>query len=180
MDDSIRLAAEKLRQELDQKVEKLKADPIMAEVLRLHTALNTLEDLLQEPHTSLAVIFGMDKSSEVQIRADEFYGLQPLEAAKKYLRKAGEARPFQEIVEAIVKGACRVSDEDTLRRSLIRSTADVAKVSEDLFGLVEFYEHVKRGKRRTTSATAEVQYVPAGEADNEQKDNGEKSEAASE
>lgn len=176
MENPIRTSIATLRQEIDLKVEKIKADPTMAEILRLHNALNTLEDLIQEPHTNLAVIFGMDKSAGVHIRADEFYGLQPHEAAKKYLRRAGEARPFQEIVEAIQKGGCRVSDEDTLRRSLIRSTADVAKVSEDVFGLVEFYGNLKRGKRKGTGLSAEAESTEKTEEAEDQ----EKNEAVSE
>jgi hypothetical protein len=55
---------------------------------------------------------------------------------------------FTDIVAGLRAGGCTQFDEDALRRSLIRSTYEIAKINDDLFGLVEFYPHLKRGRRR--------------------------------
>ena len=57
------------------------------------------------------------------------------------------------IIEALKTGGVK-ADEDTLRLSLSRSTWDVAKVGEDLYGLLEFYPHIKRGGRGKKAASA--------------------------
>jgi hypothetical protein len=156
MSDTIRAAAEELKREITQKVEVLKSDPNMTEVLKLHQALNTLEQVTGDPLTTLAKLFGMEDRASVSMRPDEFYGLQPLEAAKRYLKKRGEARPFQEIVDAIVAGGCRSADGNDLRISLARSTYEIAKVGQDLYGLVEFYPHIRRGKKKKTETLSEA------------------------
>jgi hypothetical protein len=148
MSDTLRAAAQALRDELDGRVAVIKSLPVMEEVLKVHAALNALEAIMGEPLTTLTALFGMDAESSVVIRADEFYGLGPLEAAKRYLKKRGEARPFTEIVEAIQAGGGRVDSPEDLRLSLSRSTYEVAKVGDDLYGLVEFYPHLKRERSK--------------------------------
>ena len=149
MSEVLRVAAQAIRTQLDEKVAAIKAGPIMDEVLKLKAALNALESVAGDPLTSLAQLFQMDSGSEVgpsptTVRPDEFFGMQPLDAAKKYLKKRGVARAFDEIVSAIRSGGCRVESEDLLRLSLSRSTYEVAKISEDVYGLVEFYPDLKR------------------------------------
>ena len=148
MSDAIAGAAAEIRRQLKDKVDAVRARPEMAEVLRLHQALNTLETLAapEAPATSLAEIFGLD-ANQVSFRDDEFYGVTHLEAAKRYLKKHQKARPFDEIVNAIESHGGGSVDRDQLRTSLTRSTYDIAKVGHDLYGLVEFYG-IKRGRKK--------------------------------
>lgn len=148
MSDAITLAITEVRKQLEEKTAELRASPELAELLKLLHALNTLEELAGQEQTSLINVLGLQNSNGIAIRSDEFYELQPLQAAKKYLKKRGEARPLAEIIEGIRKGGGRVDSEDELRMSLSRSTYEIAKVGHDLYGLVEFYPHVRRGAKR--------------------------------
>jgi len=167
MDDTLRAAAQALRNELDARAAFIKDLPVMTQVLKLHSALNALEALMEEPRTTLAQLFGMENAeAPAPIRSDEFYGLAPLDAAKRYLKKRGEARPFTEILEAIQTGGGRVDAPEDLRLSLSRSTYEVAKVGDDLYGLVEFYPHLKRErgkKKRGASEAADAEIAQEDE-----------------
>jgi len=153
MSDTLLAAADEIRTKIGEKVAVLKADPTLAEILRLQQGLNALEELTGGAKTTLAQLFGFDTSGVVEtpvaqssIRPDEFYGLDPLDAAKRYLKKRGQARPFKEIEEAIERGGCKVGDDKELRTRMARSTYEVAVLPDDYYGLVEFYPHLKRGK----------------------------------
>lgn len=174
MGDGIRAAADELRRELEDKVRNVISEGPMAEIVKIHHALNQLEDILGDPRTTLMQVLGMEEQGQETraIRQDEFYGLSPLDAAKKYLKKKGSARPFREIVDSLQAGGCRVNDEDELKVSLGRSTYEIAKVGNDVYGLVEFYPHIKRGKKKKAGAAEE----PGQAGDNQGQ---EKSEAAS-
>jgi hypothetical protein len=169
MTDPIRAAAVELRRRIQDKVEVLRATTEMAEIRKLYQSLTTLEDVLGEPHTALVEIFGFtaDEKSAV-VRFDEFIGLTALVAAKRYLKKRDDARPFEEIVEMIRAGGGKVDDEELLKTGLSRSTHDVIKIN-DRYGLLEKYPQVKRGKvgKRAVSeadnATAEAQGTPQEE-----------------
>jgi hypothetical protein len=71
-----------------------------------------------------------------------------LEAAKRFIKKRGRACTLDEIVSGICAGGCQDVKEEELGKSLSRSTLEVAKVGEDLYGLVEFYPEVKRERKR--------------------------------
>lgn len=147
MDETLLESISELKRRLEDNIAELRDNPKMAEVLKVHKALNTLEDLVGESKTSLPEAFGLSEADEeFKIRPDEYHGLSPLEAAKRYLRKRGQARQFDEIVLAIQSGGCRVESEEDLHLSLSRSTMEVSKVGPDLYGLTEFYPHLKRGK----------------------------------
>jgi hypothetical protein len=150
MSDPIRDAAVALRERFEDGVEKLLADPNVLDVRKVLASLNALEDVLGEPRTSAPDIFGTGgilapatPSNTTNVRFDEFYGLAPLEAATRYLRKCPDARPFPEILGAVRAGGGTVNNEDELRTSLTRSTLDIVKIG-DRFGAIEKYPHVKR------------------------------------
>ena len=143
-------AADEMKRIMQEKVEEIKSNPAMGEILKILQALNSMEDLMNEPRTSLSQVFDLQLETEPAqhtIRFDEFVGLTPLEAAKKYLKKMKEARPFPEIVEAINSGGGRVGSEDELKTSLSRSTLEVVKIG-DRYGLLEHYPQIKRGKKK--------------------------------
>ncbi|MBV8518154.1 MAG: hypothetical protein JO197_12200 [Acidobacteria bacterium] len=165
MSDAILAAAEELKRKIDEKVMAMKADPSMAEVLRLQQGLNALEEIVGQPKSTLAQLFGLDAptadsgASGYSIRPDEYYGLDGLDAAKRYLKRRGQARPFREIVEAIRRGGCKVDNESELKVRMARSTYEVAVLPDEHYGLVEFYPHLKRGKgtkKRAAGGAAEV------------------------
>jgi hypothetical protein len=167
MDDTLKAAAAQVKQKLRDQVEAIKSDPRMAEVLKLQKGLNSLEDLLSEPHTSLSELFGLDSQAQgASVKPGEFYGLDPLDAAKRYLkRRGGEPRTLDEILNMLEIGGCQANRDD-LRMSLSRSTYDVVKAAEDLYGLIEYFPHVKRGRKKKSNG--EKQNEQAGEESGDQ------------
>lgn len=133
------------RMDLADKVALIKSSPVMAEILELHQTLNGLESLLKEPKTPLGSLFNLSLDGEepsIRVRFDEFIGLSPLDAGKKYLRKCQDARPFEEILTAIREGGAKVDNEDDFRRSLTRSTMEIIKIGER-YGALEKYPDIK-------------------------------------
>jgi hypothetical protein len=100
-------------------------------------------------------LFGIESAGgrDIRVREGEFYGLEPLDAAKRFLKKKGEAASLDAIIAGIASGGV-TANKDDLRMSLSRSTWDVAKVGEDLYGLLEFYPHVRRGRKAKKAAAA--------------------------
>jgi len=157
MSNHLDVAIDATRQELEVLVSELKADPRLASIRKLHTAMNQLEDLANHPRTSIASLldFGISDSDtpsseerSLSVQPHDFFGLEPLEAAKRYLKMVGPIRKsalFTEILSAIRAGGGDPGPEDKLRLSLSRSTYEVAKIGDDRYGLLEFFPHVKRG-----------------------------------
>jgi hypothetical protein len=148
--DSYSQAADDMRRDIQQKVETIKDSPEMREITRLLPILNGLEQLLDHPPTSLSQLFALPGSPEASGAAsllpDTFVHMTTLDAAKKYLKIVGKpARPFREIVEAIKAHGGEVGREDRLRIQLVRSTAEVKKVGDDRYGLLEWYPS-RRGR----------------------------------
>ncbi|HVF61061.1 MAG TPA: hypothetical protein VNJ70_14740 [Thermoanaerobaculia bacterium] len=153
MSDTIRAMADQLLGELQTKVEALKSTPQMAEVLALHRALNGLEEVIPRDRTSLAGLFGLGAEAapaggrRLQLKPWEFKGLKALDAAKLYLKRAGEPQPIQNIVAAIRDHGGDPGSAESLKMALTRSTLEVVKVGEDIFGLTEHFPHIKRSSR---------------------------------
>jgi hypothetical protein len=153
LDDVARVALEaaknQVKRSLEGNVEALKHDPRMSQIIETHQALNKIEDLLSEPKTPLAQIFGLQheeqKSDKTTIRPDEFYGFKPLDAAKLFLKKKGRACSLSEIAAGIRSGGGIVDNEDDLGKALARSTFQIAKIGDN-YGLLEFYPHIQRGR----------------------------------
>ena len=162
MDDAISSAADNLRAQIQAKVDQVKSDPVMAELIKLQTALNALEAVLGRPATSLAQFFALESGGTptmtTAIAPDEFVNLPMLDAAKRFLRKVGKpARPFGDVVRGVRAGGGLVNYEDKLKIQLVRSN-DVKKVGEDLFGLADWYP-ARKGRppadgARTTRAAS--------------------------
>lgn len=174
MSDAYRIALEQARQDLQDKVNEIKATPLMADILALHQTLNGLECLLKQSRTSLGDVFNLgssDADATAAIRFDEFVGLSTLESAKKYLKKRRDARPFQEILDAIKQGGGKVESEEELRSSLTRSTMDIVKI-QDRFGAIENYPHIKRGGK-SKKKVSEANGQPTEAASPQSPENGE-------
>lgn len=169
MTEGLTETIEKLKAEISGHVQDLKTDPHWLEIEKLYKALNTIEGLAEQPATSLVQLFGIESETDrgVSIKRGEFHGLEPVDAAKRYLKKKGligdKAVPLDDIMEALEKGDLK-ADRDAVRISLSRSTWDVVKVNEDVYGLVEFYPHLKRGKKgKAAKDNAEAQESGPGE-----------------
>jgi hypothetical protein len=151
--DHIRRTLEDFRQQLSAK---------MNEAARVLAVVNALEDQLGLPKTSPNSAGGLTwnvalgdearsndgdhgptTSAVTTIRPDEYLGDQPLEAAKKYLRRLRRAATLEDIAGAISRGGAAIRSgtdwRTELDASLTRSTREVVKVREGTFGLVEFY-----------------------------------------
>jgi hypothetical protein len=146
-----------IRNQISELVDEIKGDPRFETILKLFAALNNLEDVMGVPRTSLQSMMGFGDQpshvdSHVSSQPDAFYGLEPLEAAKRFLKtlanKPSKSALFTDIVRAIRAGGGDPGNEDKLRLSLARSTFEVAKIGEDRFGLLEFFPHVKRGGKK--------------------------------
>lgn len=167
MNEAYKNALDQARQDLAVKVEEVKSSSLMTEILELHQTLNGLESLLKEPKTLLGSLFNLtpgEVETSTRVRFDEFYGLSPLDAAKKYLKKCQDARPFKEIMEAIIEGGGKVDSEDQLKMSLSRSTLDVVKINER-YGLIDNYPHIKaqRASKARKQSKQESDAMPSQE-----------------
>src|SRR5580658_5427378 len=78
-----------LKDTVQSKANEIRSDPKMMELINLHRALNTLEGQCGPTRTSLSELLALT-DSEIPIRPTEFYGLQPLDAAKQFLKKTGK------------------------------------------------------------------------------------------
>jgi hypothetical protein len=147
---------EKLKGEIENHVQVVKADPAWAQIEKLYRALTTIEDLAEVPQTTLSALFGFaGATSGVSVRPGEFIGMDALEAAKTYLEKKKDvAASLDEIVDALQKGGANLVGRDSLRTSLGRSTWDVVKApGQELYQLVKHSPHVKRGKKKVAGSS---------------------------
>ncbi len=188
VDQNLRAAMDLIRGQAEVVAETIKTDPRITEIRKLLQSLNTLEELSGEPLTSLATVlqFGADDgastaSTSVVMRGDEFYGLEPLEAAKRVLKRLGRSATIAEIMAGIKAGGGETGSQDNLQLSLARSTVEIAKIKDGVFGLLEFYPHIKRGKpgrKKKGDAEptngAESSQAPSAETDDEANEDEEK------
>jgi hypothetical protein len=147
----------KLKTEIEERVVEIKATQAWAVIAKLLTALNTIEGLSESPKTSLAELFGFSADGEtVSVRPGEFIGMDPVEAAKKYMEKKKEtASTLDEIIDAIEKGGAERVARDSLANSLARSNWDVVKApKQELYTLVKFVPHVTRSRKKSKQADA--------------------------
>ncbi len=179
MADELLSAIETLKQRAIAQVNELKAQPQMAELLKIHVALNTLEGLCGIDLTALSTLFGLESAKPIEqirplVAVGEFFGKTPLDAAKLYLKKKGKPASLDEIIMNLGLGSCEVKSKADLRVSLGRSTFEIARLNEDNFGLLDWYpdEKAKRsagGKRRSLSndLMSPANFVPVGLPENE-------------
>jgi hypothetical protein len=136
-------------------VETLKALPEMAELIKVHSALNTLEDLCSMDKTPLSDLFGLESSKPLEkqaalVRPGEFFGKKPLEAAKIYLKRRNrQPASLEEIIDNLAAGSCEVKNKEELRTSLARSTFEIARLNDNLFGMLEWYPDVQNQRLST-------------------------------
>jgi hypothetical protein len=172
-------AAAEARKLIAEQTAILRSHPAMIELVRLHAGLNAIEDLMQQPRTALGELLNLGDlggaSPLSRVRFDDFVGMKDLEAAKKYLEeKATDARPFQEIVDAVKAGGSKVDSEEALRTGLSRSTYEILKIG-DRYGALKHYPQVKRGgkKRKGSDSGESADVVDEKATSSEEKSAGE-------
>src|SRR6266581_158732 len=147
MSGALENAVAELKGKIAERIALLKDDENWRELQRLHALLGPLEEYCQMPKTEFSTLLGIGSDDALKIAPYEFAGLPPLEAAKKYLRKIApkqKAASLDEIVAALDSGNLK-ANRDELRTSLSRSTVEIYKAGEDIYGLVENFPHIKRG-----------------------------------
>lgn len=159
MAEPLEAAVTDLKAKISERISVLQQNEDWREVLRLYGGLGVLEELCHMPKTELTSLLGLDASNTPAVGKYEFAGQPPLEAAKKYLRKIAaqqKAASLDEIIAGLEKGGLTGVKRDELRISLSRSTFEIYKVSDDVYGLVENFPHIKRvaPKRKGTQAAA--------------------------
>jgi hypothetical protein len=157
MADVLENATLDLKSKISEQVDALREQEIWQEITRIHSALNALEEIRKVPKTDLGTLLGIMCDDQPKIGKHEFAGLPALEAAKRFLRKIAPrqtAASLDEIIAALKSGSLD-ADRDELRISLSRSTTEIYKAGEDIYGLVESFPHIKRGTPgRKKGATA--------------------------
>lgn len=149
---------EKLKEEIEGHIAKLKGSDAWADAEKLYRALGTIEELAATPKTTLAELFGFaDANSGATVTPGEFMGMDAVAAAKLYMeKKKAIASTLDEILDALQKGGAQQVGRDALRTSLSRSTWDLQKApGQDLYTLVKYLPHVKRGKGKKSGQTTE-------------------------
>jgi len=179
MSDELTGAIAALKSKAQSQVEALRSLPEMAELIKVHSALNTLEGLCGTPKTPLSDLFGLESSEPAEkqsalVKPGEFFGKKPLEAAKIYLkRRSREPATLEEIVENLAIGSCEVKSKEDLRVSLGRSTFEIARLNDNLFGMLEWYPDVmnqrlatmrKRGPMTAPQQPTSMESSPSGVA----------------
>jgi hypothetical protein len=155
MDDAMICAVDSLKGRISEKVSALQNDPSWQEIQKLYQGLGVLEDLCGLDRTGLGELLGItgqngsSNISSAAVGKFEFVTDSPLEAAKKFLRKLAtrqqKAAGLDEIINGLERGGLTKVNRDDLRISLGRSTTEIYKVSDDVYGLLEFFPNVRRG-----------------------------------
>lgn len=170
MSDALENAVIDLKGKISERIALLKDDDNWRELQRLYSGLGVLEELCKLPKTdlgSLLEISGSDASPKID--KFQFVADTPLDAAKKYLRMIApkqKAASLDEIVAALLTGG-RTADRNELRLSLSRSTTEIYKAGEDIYGLLESFPQIKRGtpgRKKSANGTAPAPDVGAPEA----------------
>jgi hypothetical protein len=179
MSEALERAIEELRREAMALADQIRDDPKISALKKKLTALNTLEDLESIPKTSFGDLLDFGIAPPItnpgvagpSIEPDEFYGKESLEAAKLYLRKRQRPASLEEIIAGIKQGGGNPGSESALRVSLTRSTYQIAKINENLFGLVEFYGgSLKRGRGPAKKKNGNAEGIGEGVAPDETAD----------
>ncbi len=158
-----------LRSQALERVQLLKQHPAMGDLLKIHSAMNSVEDVEGVPRTSLSELFGLEQSSEATapvtaIRPGQYLGKNPLEAAKDFLALRKSSATLDEIIDGLKAGSCDPGARDKFGLSLARSTFSFVKLNDNIFDLLDRYpdEKAKRSApKRGKPIAARVEEIMA-------------------
>jgi hypothetical protein len=162
-----------LKAQIMDRVNILKGNPAMADVLKLHVALNHVEDVESTPRTSLAQLFDLEGASQqgeaspaaTLVQPGQYFDKTPLDAAKDFLTRRGKSATLDEIIAALKTGSCDPGAREKFGLSLARSTFNFVKLSDDLYDLLSRYPNVmaqRQGgntKRKAGASAARVEEI---------------------
>jgi hypothetical protein len=114
------------------------------------------------------------RSRRVTLRADHFFNKDPSEAAVEFLTQkknadsSGDPTPatVDEIFDALVSHGCKFNgssdstNKTALKTALTRNTAQIAKISDDLYGLRKWYGLRAQRKSGTAAESASAEDAP--------------------
>ena len=85
----------------------------------------------------------------LQLKPDQFFRKSITTAAQEYLKAKGEAATVPEIIEALKNGGCDLgaSPLRNVKISLSKNSGTFAQVSDDVFGLWDFYGGSPRARK---------------------------------
>lgn len=141
--DHLRKTLEHYRQQRQQRLDELRGIEMMIRGLERDLGeASSVSNEVEEPEDIRSALPPGVKV--VNVRPDEFFAMTQTEAAKAYLKKVGQAIPFDELVSALRKGGAKLGGADpkkTLYVSLARNPRkEFVWPSEDYISLSEFYE----------------------------------------
>jgi hypothetical protein len=163
-------AVEMLKSKLTELTAGLETDPVWGEVRRVYGLLRSVEDELSLPATDLHTLLnighvgGLGPSAVPVANKFEYAGMNPLAAAKAVLKKIRRIFEYDEIVAALERGGCSLTEPERVKlaTSLTRSTVDVYKVRNQLaFGWFDYFSNAERGRKKVSQDTPEE--APASE-----------------
>lgn len=171
MSDALENAVIDLKGKIAERIALLKDDENWRELQRLYSGLGVLEELCKLPKTDLGSLLEIS-GSEASPKIDKFQFVAdtPLDAAKKYLRMIApkqKAASLDEIMAVLSTGGLTTVNRNELRLSLSRSTTEIYKAGEDIYGLLESFPQIKRGtpgRKKSANGTVPASDVAAPEA----------------
>jgi hypothetical protein len=171
MGDALENAVAELMGKIAERVGALQQDENWRELQRLYSGLGVLEELCGLPKTDLGSILGIVGDAGPKIEKYQFVGIPPLDAAKRYLGMIApkqKAASLDEIISALATGGLTSVNRNDLRISLSRSTTEIYKAGEDIYGLLASFPQIKRGTPgRKKSANGAATVPPEGDAPEE-------------
>jgi hypothetical protein len=153
--DSLRETLTYFRQQREKKLQEAKAFDVTIQQLEreLGEAPNGAEIVLNPADSLLPMTDRVEVATngkKPEIRADEFFGMTQAEASRKYLKRVGHAVSFEDLVNALHAGGCKVGGENPKRVlyiSLVRNTRDFVPPQQGYIGLREFYPGIARAPK---------------------------------
>jgi hypothetical protein len=149
--DGIRAAIEELHLKLSEKQQ---------EIVDTKKAINLLRSTIGEP-PEFADLQEETFKRSAQIRPDQFFRKSITAAAREYLKAKGSAATVAEIIEALKRGGCDLGSSPlrNVKISLSKNSRTFATISDDVFGLWDFYGGSPRLKKDSgeDSVTEDVQ-----------------------
>ncbi len=149
MSDALENAVAELKGKIAERIAVLKDDDNWRELQRLYSGLGVLEELCGWPKTDLSSLLEIGGSDSLpKVEKYQFVGLTPLDAAKRFLSMIApkqKAASLDEIISALSTGGLSGVNRNDLRISLSRSTTEIYKAGEDIYGLLSSFPQIKRG-----------------------------------
>lgn len=129
--------------------EKLRSQ--LAEVKKTKEFLNSLAKEMEIDIPFPEVSSEDERVFSTRIRADHFFGKPLATAVREYLEMRRQARPWDEIAEALRQGGFELGTgkiaEEQARTTILKNTANFVLIGDNNFGLKEWYPKLKKEQK---------------------------------